>query len=94
MKSIIVIIAIMASLFVGCKPSIPQNGMIIESIIVVTDASGYRYQLVEPEKMVDGMTMVALWERIEPLDTKKWYTPTLASKFDTNRPPTFNSLMR
>ena len=94
MKQIIVILTIMASLFIGCKPSKPQNGMVVKPNAVVVDSNGYKYRFVRPEMVVNGMTQVELWERIDPLVTNRWYTPTLASKFDTNHPPTFNSLMK
>ena len=63
--------------------------------VVVTDSNGYKYRLVEREKKLSNNTVqTELWERIEPLDTNRWYTPTLSSKINTNSPPLFNSLMR
>lgn len=84
MKTLIVLFGI-CLLMVSCSPK----------QVFVTDTQGYKYRLVEREKkLTDNISQTELWERVEPLDTNHWYSPTLASKFDTNNPPMFNSLMR
>lgn len=63
--------------------------------ITVVDTIGYKYRLIQPEKVLsNNILQVELWERIDPLDTNRWYTPTLASKLYTNNPPLFNSISR
>lgn len=77
----------------GCRPVIEKQPYI--DPIVVVDSSGQKYRFVSPEIVnANGTTTAELWEKIEPLDTNHWYTPTLASKIYTNQPPLFNSLMR
>lgn len=88
------------SLFlIGCKvehqeplkvyPSKPTVG------IIVVDVHGYKYRLVSLEKKLDGpLSQSELWERIDPLETNHWYTPTLSSKRDINSMLMFNSLAR
>lgn len=84
---------LMIGLLAGCRPVVEKQPYIEPT--VVTDARGQKYRFVSPEMAnANGTTTAELWEKIEPLDTNHWYTPTLASKFDTNNPPLFNSLMR
>lgn len=78
---------------VGCSPKVSPPPQVNE--VVVTDVRGQKYRFVSPEiANADGTKTVELWEKIEPRDTNRWYTPTLGSKMDTNNPPIFNSLMR
>lgn len=86
--------AILLSVFVlGCRPVVEKQPYIPDT--VVTDVSGKKYRFVSPAMAnANGTVTVELWERIEPLDTNRWYTPTLGSKMDTNSPPMFHSLMR
>lgn len=90
---------VFALLLVGCSakqqeplksyPSKPTVG------VVVIDINGYKYRLVSLEKSLGGvLSQSELWERIDPLETNHWYTPTLASKKNTNSSPMFNTLMR
>jgi len=76
------------SFLTGCRPpqpSIPET---------VTDINGYVYRLISPEKSLgNGMVQVELWERIEPLETNHYYTPTLGSKINGGT-PIFISLSR
>jgi len=87
-------LVILLSVFVlGCRPVVEKQPYIDPT--VVTDVRGQKYRFVSPEMAnADGTVTVELWEKIEPLDTKRWYTPSLGSKLDTNNPPIFNSLMR
>lgn len=77
------------SVFDPAKTPIPTvNG-------IATDYLGNQYRMVSPEIVnSNGTTTAELWERIQPLETNHWYTPSLGSRFDTNHPPIFTSLMR
>lgn len=85
-------------LFIGCSsgqepiksyPAKPKIG------IIAIDVHGYQYRLVSLEKKIsDGIFLSEIWEKIKPLETNHWYTPTLSSKEDTNAPLMFNSLGR
>ena len=87
------LIAVIGVVLVGCSPKVSSPPQVPN--VTVVDASGRTYRFVSPEiKNADGTATVELWERIDPMDTNRWYTPTLGSKYDTNHPPLFNSLSR
>jgi hypothetical protein len=87
MKNLIVTLIGMCFVLVSCSPQPTE--------VRTIDIHGYKYRLVSVEKQLGpGMTQSELWERIEPLDTNHWYTPTLSSKVNSNSAPMFNSLMR
>jgi hypothetical protein len=89
-------ILLIAGTLVGCsRPSVPPQQSPITTEIIVVDALGQKYRLVSEERRInDHLTQSELWEKIEPLDTNRWYAPTLGSKLDSNKPPIFNSLSR
>lgn len=77
----------------GCKP-VSDKKPHIDPIIAI-DESGKKYRFVSPEMVnSNGVVISELWERIQPPDTNNWYTPSLSSKLDTNKPKSFNALMR
>lgn len=94
MRLIVTILAsIMMLVLSSCNK--PDKSVVQPSAKVLVDSRGYKYRLVSPEKVLPGgMIQAELWERFDPLETNHWYTPTLSSKYDTNSPTVFNSLMR
>lgn len=79
----------------SCTPKVDVPDFQVPGVVIVTDTLGQKYRLVEREKSLgNNLTQAELWEKIEPLDTNRWYTPSLGSKMDTNNPPIFNSLSR
>lgn len=85
--------------FIGCdsKQREPLNAYPTKPVVgmIMVDVHGYKYRLIKlEEKVSETMSQVELWERIEPLITNRWYTPTLSSKQDTNSPVMFNSIIR
>mgnify|MGYP007121596309 FL=1 len=90
----------------ACNPTLPPSSQSVSTVDkaqtpiqtvngIATDSMGNQYRMVSPEtKNADGSVTTELWEKIKPLDTNRWYTPTLGSRFDTNHPPLFNSLMK
>lgn len=104
MKLVVPICVVIMLCLTACNPK-PQSNVsvafdrsqtpIVTSNGIATDSMGNQYRMVSPEtKNADGSVTTELWEKIKPLDTNRWYTPTLGSRFDTNHPPLFNSLMR
>lgn len=108
MKLIVPICVVFALCLTACSPKLPtvsqptttptieRSQTPIPTVNgIATDSMGNQYRFVSPEtKNADGSVTTELWEKIKPLDTNRWYTPTLGSRFDTNHPPLFNSLMR
>ena len=94
MKNILIAILLLVALsVVGCKPKVDKQPYIAPTI--VTDINGKKYRFVSPAMVnSNGVKMVELWERIDPLDTNRWYTPDLASEIYTNNPKSFIPLMR
>jgi len=80
----------------GCDPKPPKLIPTLESTVrSVIDSNGDTYLFISPERTLpNGEIQVELWEKIAPHDTQRWYTPTLASRLNTNQPPTFNPLLR
>lgn len=61
----------------------------------IFDGEGRKYKKITDEKTVsDNITQTDIWERVEPLDKKHWYTPTLGSELFAGSPPLFSSLFR
>lgn len=98
----IVWVCLVAAILVGCSPkketsvaSTKPTVLAVEVGTVKTDYDGKKYKLVQAAKdLGNGIYQSDLWERIDPLETNHWYTPTLGSVMDTNSPLIFNSLMR
>ena len=62
---------------------------------VVTDSNGYQYKMIKSEQVSsNGQTSVALWQRVKPLDTNRYYTPTLEWQTNTNGTPSFNPIAK
>lgn len=83
MKNIIIFVNVIALLVLLSSCSTTTSN-------TTTDSSGNVYRLVSAAKG----DQVEIWEKIKPLDTNSWYTPTLASLIYTNLPKEFNPLMR
>lgn len=62
----------------------------------VFDEEGRKYVKITNvgEKNAEGIYKSEVWERIDPIDKKRWYTPALNSLVWTNQPVRFNSLFR
>lgn len=60
----------------------------------IYDGEGRKYQKRTDVVKLDGASLADVWERVDPLVTNKWYTPTLGSTIFTNDPPSFNTLFR
>lgn len=80
----------------------PKQGSVVSNILnarvgdFVFDEEGRKYvKITDSDKTNDqGIYRTEVWERIEPLDKKRWYTPALNSFVWTNQPVRFNSLFR
>lgn len=83
MKSIGAILLILT----GCATAPPQPER-------VTDGQGYLYELVQPAITNADFTDIELWERIQPQDTNRFYTPSLDWQLHPTNPPSFKSVMR
>lgn len=76
---------LIALILLGCNPNVRE----------VVDIHGYKYRLVSSEKVIsDTISQVEIWERVNPLDTNHWYTPTASSRLNTNQVMMFQTLMR
>jgi len=62
----------------------------------IFDEDGRKYIKITNagEKNSQGIYREEIWERVEPLDKKHWYAPSLSSVVWTNQPVRFNSLFR
>ena len=62
----------------------------------VTDGNGYKYQQITAasSSTTNGIIQDAVWQRISPLDTNHWYTPTLSYLQNTNSIPSFLPLAK
>lgn len=60
----------------------------------IYDAEGRKYQKRTDAVKSTDISVAEVWERVEPLVTNRWYTPSLGSVIFTNEPPSFNSLFR
>lgn len=78
---------------IGNKASNVVNAKIGDYIL---DEQGRKYKKITDEafNVVTGIGTADIWERIDPLDTTRWYTPTLTSKTFHDSPTSFNSLYR
>ena len=65
-----------------------------KSISTVTDGNGYKYQQVSTSLTTNGIIHDAVWQRVSPLDTNHWYTPTLSYLQNTNSVPSFLPLAK
>lgn len=60
----------------------------------VTDEKGYVYELVQPAMRTAEFEDIALWERIQPQDTNRWWTPSLDWQLHPQNVPSFKSVMK
>ena len=98
-------------LLVGCSakekapisvvPAVQQSSNVptfVSGLYIVTDLRGQKYKLIQPSYKSNGQTYVSLWQKIEPLNTNNWYTPTLSSEMKMNTHQTtdflFNSISK
>lgn len=74
-------------LFTGCAtaPTQPERA---------TNEIGQVFELVQPAITNAAYTDIELWERINPSDTNRWYTPSLDWTLHPTNPPSFKSVMR
>ena len=89
---------ILAVLISGCSvENLPDNKVVTiqNSVVgdVISDGNGYKYRKLTEEKLTNGIGRIDIWERIDPLVTNKWYTPSLSSRIHSNSVE-FNSLYR
>lgn len=61
---------------------------------MVVDVSGYQYRFIEKSKMISSDEKVDIWERVKPVDTNKYYTPTLQWDLNPKDTPSFNTIDR
>ena len=79
-----------------------NNGILAKNILVakvgdyIVDEQSRKYKKITNSDKVNnnGIFTTEVWERIEPLDKKHWYVPSLGSLVWTNQPVIFNSLFR
>lgn len=60
----------------------------------VTDEKGYVYELVQPAITNAAYTDIELWERINPADSNRWYTPSLDWQLHPGSVPSFKSVLK
>lgn len=80
----------------------PKRGVVVTSVLVaqvgdfIFDESGRKYVKITNagNTNAEGVSISEVWERIDPLDKKRWYVPSLGSFVWTNQPIVFNSLFR
>ena len=79
---------------------IVNSGKVVSNVLqakvgdYIFDIAGRKYKKRTDAVISDAWGNADIWERVEPLVTDKWYTPTLGSTIFTNDPPSFNSLFR
>lgn len=79
-----------------------NEGVLVQNILVakvgdyILDEQGRKYKKVtnSNKTSTDGVFTTEVWERVEPLDKKHWYSPALGSFVWTNQSVIFNSLFR
>jgi hypothetical protein len=92
------------------KPNVDNNtvvieqtneGVLVQSILVakvgdyILDEQGRKYKkITNSNKINEDVFTTEVWERVDPLDKKRWYAPSLGSFVWTNQPVIFNSLFR
>ncbi len=105
---LVVCLSVLPILFIGCeknpiapltetKVSIKASSVVHAKIgDYVFDDQGRKYKKVTNESFdaTTGIGKTDIWERVEPMDVTRWYTPSLGSKTFLDRPATFNSLYR
>ena len=80
----------------------PKHGLLVSNVLTarvgdfVFDEAGRKYVKITDTGITneEGIYKADVWERVDPLDKKRWYTPTLTSFVWTNQPVRFNSLFR
>jgi len=94
----ILVISVLLLTIIGCKPSGCKPKEVYtenKSDIIVTNVLGHKFRFISPEiPNADGTARAELWERIDPLDTNRWYTRSLSSQIRTNDVPIFHSFPR
>jgi hypothetical protein len=92
MKASIIKYLIIGVLLIGCstKEKAPISAVpaeqkteistFVSGLYIVTDFAGNKYKLVQPAYVSNGQNYVSLWQKIQPLNTNNWYTPTLSSE--------------
>lgn len=79
-----------------------KTGTVVSNVMLanigdyVLDDQGRKYKKItnSGETNVSGISKTEVWERVDPFDKTRWYTPTLGSYVWTNQPISFNSLFR
>jgi hypothetical protein len=80
----------------------PKHGLLVSNVLTarvgdfVFDEAGRKYVKITDTGITneEGIYKADVWERVDPLDKNRWYTPTLTSFVWTNQPVRFNSLFR
>ncbi len=101
-----ILLATMCFLVACSKPTktstAVQTNVVVSDVLkakigdFVFDEQGRKYKKITNEALdvSTGISKIDIWERIEPLDKPRWYTPTLVSKTFLDKPISFNSLYR
>lgn len=107
-KKILAILVSCVFLF-GCKKSEPienpekppvTSGVVVSNVLkakvgdFIYDSAGRKYKKRTDVVKGDDWDRADVWERVDPLVTNRWYTPSLGSTMFTNDPPSFNTLFR
>lgn len=79
-----------------------KQGLLVSNIFsakvgdFIFDEEGRKYVKITNADEINknGIYTAEIWERVDPLDKKRWYTPTLNSFVWTNQPVRFNSIFR
>ena len=61
---------------------------------VVTDAQGYQYKLVSKGGPTQDGDRVDVYQRVKPVDTNEFFTPSLQWILNTNETPSFVTLSK
>lgn len=105
-KKILAII-IACVFLIGCEkskpiknPDKPTSGIVVSNVLqakvgdYIYDVAGCKYKKRTDAVKTEAWEKTAVWERVEPLVTNRWYVPTLSSTMFTNDPPSFTTLFR
>lgn len=74
-------------LLTGCATGPPQ-------LERATNELGQVFELVQPAIKDGAFTDIELWERVQPPDTNRWWTPSLDWTLHPGNAPSFKSVLR
>lgn len=95
MKNLITLLIVLVSSLVIVGQSIGEKTVDFSKIKVgevISDYQGFKYKKITEEKVIDtsiGLGQADIWERVEPTDKNKWYTPSLNNKANVSHDITF-----